>query len=137
MLSKESINKLKGRKYLIVESDKALLKIIEETFSKLDITFYTAFSSDEAMSIIDSVYIDCLLVDLNLPETNGFELSKLIHQKYNKPIIMMSGTYDNMIIQAADRIGITTLLYKPLNLVDLFEFLIMINYDNFKTTKKN
>ena len=136
MINQNTINKLKTRKFLIVESDVGLLKIIEDTFTKLGIPFYIAYCSDDAHNIIDSIYIDCLLIDLNIPETNGIELCRNIHKKYNKPVILMSGTYDNMIIKAADSAGVTTLLYKPLNLVDLFELLIKINYDNYKTPKK-
>ena len=137
MINKDTIDLLKSRKYLIVESDTALLQIIEITFKKLGISFYTAYNSKEAMELIDSVYIDCLIIDLNIPETNGIELCREIHKKYNKPVIIMSGTYDNMIVKAADNAGVMTFLYKPLNLVDLFELLILIKYDNYKTPTKN
>lgn len=136
MINNQTINELKSRKFLIVESDVGLLKIIEDTFTQLGVPFYIAYCSDEAIEIIDAVYIDCLLIDLNIPETNGIELCRNIHKKYNKPVILMSGTYDNMIIKAADSAGVTTFLYKPLNLVDLFELLIKINYDTYKTPKK-
>lgn len=137
MINQDTINNLKIRKFLIVESDLGLLKIIEDTFEKLGVPFYTADCSDDAHKIIDSIYIDCLLIDLNIPDTNGIELCRNIHKKYNKPVILMSGTYDNMIIKAADNAGVTTFLYKPLNLVDLFELLIRINYDTYKTPPKN
>lgn len=135
-LTSECISALKKRRYLIVESDIGLLNILEETFSKFDISYYGATNNNSALDIIDMIYIDCIIIDLNIPEINGLEICKNILNKYNKPVIMLSGTYDNMIVQAADKVGILSFLYKPLNLIDLFELLTRINYDMYKTPKK-
>lgn len=136
-LTLDCINSLKKRKFLIVESDVGLLNILECTFSKFGIPYFGVTNNQDAIDVIDLNYIDGVIIDLNIPEINGLEICRNILKKYNKPIIMMSGTYDNMVIKAADEAGITTFLFKPLNLIDLFEILTKINYDIYTTKKVN
>lgn len=134
-LTLDCINSLKKRKFLIVESDVGLLNILESTFSKFGIPYFGVTNNQDAIDVIDLNYIDGVIIDLNIPEINGLEICRNILKKYNKPIIMMSGTYDNMVIKEADEAGITTFLFKPLNLIDLFEILTKINYDIYRTQK--
>ena len=80
-----------------------------ETFDKLGIKYFLAENGEQALEIIDNTYIDAVITDLNMPGMNGMELCSEIKKKFNKPVIMLSGTHEESIIQAADEVGVTYL----------------------------
>lgn len=55
----------------------------------------SVFNGIEAVNIVNKIEFDVILMDINMPEMNGIEASKIIHNKFpNIPIISISA-YDN------------------------------------------
>jgi DNA-binding NtrC family response regulator len=137
MINKEMIDSIKDRRYIIVDDDKNLCNIISQTFEKIGIEHYVVTEPRDAIKLIDTMYIDAIITDLNMPDMNGFQMSDEIIKKYNKPVIMISGIFDKDVIKIAEEKGVYTFLHKPLNFIELFDSLCNIDYENFKTTVKN
>ena len=80
---------------LVVDDERALVVLIQEILQKQGYKIFCANSAQKAMEVIKSEHIDLVLSDIIMPEVNGYQLAKSIHQ-YNPeiPIQLMSG-FDN------------------------------------------
>jgi len=104
---------------LIVEDD-AFLSFIEETIvSRLGYEVVgTATSGEEALKQAEKLNPDILLVDVQLDgEMDGIQtVMKLRERQFNNPVIFISGTSENSIIENAKKISYTDYLVKPIDL---------------------
>lgn len=65
-------------KILIVEDDKSINELMVRYLKITGHNCLTAFSGGEALSVIKQEKPDLILLDINLPDINGFEIIKLI-----------------------------------------------------------
>jgi len=70
---KNMINK-KSISILIVEDSSAMSKILEKKFSDDGFVCHTATTLKEARSILEKHTIDYIMLDINLPDGNGYEI---------------------------------------------------------------
>lgn len=79
---------------LVVDDEKAFVKglklnLIQEGFDVL-----TAYDGMEAIKILSTEEVDFIILDLMLPEIDGFTLCKRIRSKMDIPIIMLTAKDD-------------------------------------------
>lgn len=70
------LDKVKPLNILLVDADMASQFIIAKSLRNLGDKLDICISPDEAIKRVETVSYDLILVDLNLPVINGFELSK-------------------------------------------------------------
>ncbi|MCX2679392.1 response regulator transcription factor [Galbibacter sp. EGI 63066] len=68
-------------KLLIVEDEPELLHSLEEFASKEDFMYDSAAGYQSAMERISLYDYDCIILDINLPDGNGFDLLKILHHE--------------------------------------------------------
>lgn len=98
---------------LIAEDDAFLLGIMRRVLSKESIRVSTARNGQEAINIIDKDAPDLLLLDLLMPQMDGF--SVLQHRKDAKmtfPVIVCSNLSDKANIGKSDGFGVSEYLIK-------------------------
>lgn len=78
--------------------------------SSLDID--TTTSPDKAIELVTNSGYDCLVTDYKMPEINGIELTKLIREKSDIPIIMFTGWGDESIAAAGYKVGLNGYIMK-------------------------
>ena len=76
---------------LILEDDPDILEEVEETLTDEGYTVVTARSVHEFHHIAPAQPVDLFLLDVKLPDGNGFDLAKIIRQDSQAGIIMLSG----------------------------------------------
>lgn len=77
----------------------------------------TAGSAEEALAVMDRFRPDVLLTDIRLPGLDGFELVRRARGTQRPmSVIVMTGTRSHDLDQKARELGITSVLFKPLNL---------------------
>lgn len=59
---------------LIVEDDKVQMKAIRKLIGGKDVKVLEANSGGDAVKLLESVHIDCMILDLKLPDMSGFAL---------------------------------------------------------------
>lgn len=113
---------------LIVDDDKGLnnvlAKYIGNKFEGLQI--FQAFDGFDAGSQMTAEHPTCVIIDLNLPGIDGFDLCKRIHENdtFGKPaIIVMTALEDATIESRLKGFGVRSFFKKPLNLVEICEAL--------------
>jgi CheY-like chemotaxis protein/signal transduction histidine kinase len=90
----EDFMQKKLKKLLIIEDDKKQNNAIRELIGNGDVKSFSAFSGAEAYEMMMKVHYDCVILDLGLPDMNGFELLEKIkgNEQLNKvPIIVYTG----------------------------------------------
>jgi len=84
----------KMKNLLIIEDDDNARKAMKKLIGNGDVKCFEAGSNKEALTIFKENHIDCIVLDLGLPDGNGFELIyKMEKIKANKmpPIIIYTG----------------------------------------------
>ena len=79
---------------LIVEDDKSINDILFHTLKSEGYISYSAFTLKEAKDYLNINLPDLILLDLNLPDGNGFDLCKEINTNYSIPIIILTAKND-------------------------------------------
>ena len=114
------MEKLPKKAILIVEDDLALQNSLRRHLRRSRLVF-TASSCDEAMKHLDgSTRIDAVLLDLNLPDGQGFEVARHASRLRPRPgVVVMTAdrALDNAV--TAVRTGAVDFLLKPFEQADL------------------
>ncbi len=76
--------------YLLIDDDQDIGELLQEYFEQFQIELLTALSPSEGLSILDKEQPSCLILDVMLPEMDGFELLKKIRGFSEIPIIMLT-----------------------------------------------
>lgn len=77
---------------LLVDDDKTIVDIFKYGLTEHGYEVHTAYTVDEALRVANAIKIDCLLSDIQLPDSDGIELNARIQDKYPDVIsILMTG----------------------------------------------
>lgn len=111
---------------LIVDDDKGLNSVIAKFVEKKNpgIEIHQAFDGFEAGSLMTEFHPACMILDLNLPGINGFDLCKRIfeNEKFGHPsIIVVTALEDAETEKKVRELGIASFLKKPIDLQNLAE----------------
>ena len=76
---------------LLVEDDKNISKLMQAVLEQANYHPIPAYSSEEALDILDKVTIDLIVLDVMLPGMNGFEFAKMLRDhRMEIPILMVT-----------------------------------------------
>ena len=131
-------------KVLLVDDDKDLSFIISETISKYGYITTPAYNEEMAYELLEKNTYDVIILDINLPDSTGFEICKEIRKNSNVPIIFASAR--SSITDKVDSLdmGGDFYLSKPYSMKELIATLnalirrcynkeeAIIEFDNFK-----
>lgn len=78
------------KKILLVDDEQEIIELIELYLSHEQVRIFKANGGHEALSIIAKEDIDLAVIDVMMPEMNGFQLIKHIRRSYEMPIIVLS-----------------------------------------------
>ncbi|GAB6168121.1 response regulator transcription factor [Clostridium carnis] len=83
-----------GDKILIIEDDKSINDILFHTLKSEGYSPYSSFSLEEANLFLKSNLPNLILLDLNLPDGNGFDFCKYINSNFTIPVIILTAKSD-------------------------------------------
>ncbi len=84
-------------KLLIVDDDPRNIKLVRERLRSHDYQVFTAPSGEEALSIVKRINIDLILLDIMMPEMDGYEVCRRIKSNEDTrliPVIMLTALDD-------------------------------------------
>jgi len=75
---------------LVVDDEKEIADLVEVYLKNEGYTVFKTYHSNEVMKILENETIDLSILDVMMPDIDGFSLVLKIREKYNFPIIMLT-----------------------------------------------
>ena len=79
-----------AEKVLVVDDERDIADLLEVYLQNENYDVYKYYSAKEALECIENQEIDLAILDIMLPDINGFSLCQKIREKYTYPIIMLT-----------------------------------------------
>lgn len=79
-----------AEKVLVVDDERDIADLLEVYLRNENYDVYKYYSAKEALECIENQEIDLAILDIMLPDINGFSLCQKIREKYTYPIIMLT-----------------------------------------------
>lgn len=110
---------------LCVEDNIINQKVLESIITREGYTYLAAHDGKEALDILKNTRVDLILMDIQLPELNGFETTKIIHRDFEKriPIIAMTAYAMHEDRDKCMEWGMDDYIPKPFDLENLYKIL--------------
>ena len=105
-----------GKKVLVVDDDMICMKSVQRYLSEEKFEVISALSGIQAVNIIEDMKVDLLLLDIEMPEMNGFVTLEHIRKLPNGeklPVIFFTGRTDMATIKQCSLAGGMGYIAKP------------------------
>jgi DNA-binding response OmpR family regulator len=115
------------RNILVVDDSETKLGLLEAVLGDEKFKVTTALSAKEAYEILEDSIPDLILLDLLMPNENGFDVIKKLQlvEKYKRiPIIIVTAFANEENTEKANKYGVYDVIEKP---IDIPEFLNKVN----------
>ncbi|MEK7250812.1 MAG: response regulator [Bacteroidota bacterium] len=108
------------RKILVVDDEDALRTVLSAELNSEGYDVATAADGTEALAELQKSTFDLVLLDIKMPNMNGFEVLKVIKEKHTSTkVIMLTGFADLKNAIESKKLGAEDFVSKPYDLVDL------------------
>lgn len=104
---------------LIVDDEKEIVELIELYFRNNDYKIFKAYDGIEAINFIDKNDVNLAIVDIMMPNLNGYSLIQNIRTKLNIPIIVISAKVEGYDKILALDMGADDYVTKPFDPLEL------------------
>ncbi len=104
---------------LVVDDEKEIADLIEVYLQNENFTVYKYYSSQNILSDLESISIDLAILDVMMPELDGFSLCSKIREKYNFPIIFVTAKVEDIDKISGLTIGADDYITKPFQPLEL------------------
>jgi DNA-binding response OmpR family regulator len=109
-------------KVLCIDDDPDITCVLQEGFGSQGFTVFTASNVLEALEIIRKTTLDVIVLDLLLPDVDGFGFCELLaneRRNRNVPVIVASGYASDETRNVALNHGAVAFVPKPFELLEL------------------
>lgn len=106
-----------NKKLLIVDDEKTLVKALKFSLEKEGFQIDAAYDGKEAVDKVNDTEqnYDLIILDLMLPEIDGFEVCRMIRKKMDIPIIMLTAKGEDIDKVLGLELGADDYITKPFN----------------------
>lgn len=118
-------DQLIGRQVLIVDDIKLNHKVLAKVLSGFHVESKSVTSGQEAIDICQLQQFDYILMDLRMPEMNGFEAAqRIIENGYEGSIIAVTAEKGGSTVSQALEAGMKDVIFKPVDFEEIKQSLI-------------
>lgn len=104
---------------LVVDDEASVRLLIRRTLEEQGYRVVTAADGNEGLAKLDQGGIDLVLLDINMPGLDGFQVLELIRRRSNLPVIMLTGMAKASALHDTLDIGADDYITKPFSPVEL------------------
>lgn len=108
-----------GINILIVEDEQSIADLVEVYLKNDNYNVYKFYTGKEALECIDSVPLDLAILDVMLPDIDGFSICQKIREKYFFPVIMLTAKVEDIDKIMGLTLGADDYITKPFNPLEL------------------
>ncbi len=113
------------KKVLIVDDNEAVLDIFQELLSEEGFSVSTSNSGITGLGLFKSNNFDLVVIDINMPGMNGFDVTKRINSINRVPIILMSADYLPVESDEVKRLRVNAIISKT---IDDYKFCELVSH---------
>ena len=101
---------------LVVDDELMNIKMVERILKDMAaVSIFKATNKEETFNVLENNDIALILLDLKMPDTDGFTLYSMIREKYDIPVVLMTADRSIETVHKIYELGIDDYLTKPLN----------------------
>ena len=104
---------------LVLDDEKEIADLVELSLKNDNYKIYKFTNSKDAIECINTVSLDMAILDVMLPDIDGFTICKIIREKYNFPILMLTAKVDDVSKIQGLSVGADDYITKPFNPLEL------------------
>lgn len=101
------------KKILLVEDNETIVMGLKYSLEQENFQVISALNVEKAKEILNQETIDLILLDVTLPDGNGFELCKYIKQKLDVPVIFLTAQDEETSVVIGLDMGADDYIVKP------------------------
>lgn len=101
------------KKILLVEDNETIVMGLKYSLEQENFQVISALNVEKAKDILNQETIDLILLDVTLPDGNGFELCKYIKQKLDVPVIFLTAQDEETSVVVGLDMGADDYIVKP------------------------
>lgn len=118
---------------LIIDDNKLNILVTKKIVKNLGFNAFCCTDEDDILHIIEQNKIQLILMDINMPYRNGYQLSKMIKEQFN--LIIIAHTAGNNVMKNSPKVidaKIDDVITKPYKEEELLEKIVLFFSENFK-----
>ena len=101
---------------LVVDDEEMNVEIVKYILEdEADFHVIGVNTKEEVFEALEGNKIHLILLDLKMPDVDGFELYEMIREKYRVPVVLMTGEKSIETVRRISELGIDDYLTKPLH----------------------
>ena len=104
---------------LVVDDEQPLANLIEVYLTNEGYQVFKFYNGTDALAILDKERIDLAILDIMLPDIDGFEICREIRKNHTFPVIMLTAKNSDRDKIAGLTIGADDYVTKPFNSLEL------------------
>jgi putative two-component system response regulator len=108
---------------LVVDDDRNAVDILNRLLTKEGFHVHCAHGGREALDVVAAHPIDVILLDVMMPDMDGFQVCEALRQNERTreiPVILLTAKDDMETRVVGMRLGVSEFLTKPINKTELF-----------------
>ncbi len=109
----------KKKRILVIEDDPTLLETLEYNLSNQGYKVYTAIDGPSALEVARKKQPRLVLLDVMLPELDGFEVCRILRQEMSVPILMLTARTEEIDKVVGLEMGADDYMTKPFSMREL------------------
>lgn len=118
------MNEIAGKTILVIDDSYINRQLIVGFLTGIDVNIIEAGNGQEALDIMSSTVPDLILLDLIMPEMDGFKFLEILKTKnYKIPVIVLTAYLRETTYQRCMDLGVDGYLNKPYRMNILLEIM--------------
>lgn len=104
-----------SERIMIVDDEKEIADLVELYLTGEGYTVFKFYNAADALACIENEQLDMAILDVMLPETDGFSICRKIRERHTYPVIMLTAKVEDMDKINGLAIGADDYITKPFN----------------------
>ena len=124
---------------LVLDDEKEIADLVTLYLKNEGYQVHEFYDSEDALRFIKDNPVDLAMLDIMMPKINGFEICKIIREKYTFPVIMLTAKIEDMDKIQGLSLGADDYITKPFNPLEMVARVKaqLRRYKKYNTTKDN
>ena len=104
---------------LIVDDEQAIADLVEVYLKNENYTIFKFYNGKDALNCIQNEKLDLAILDVMLPDVDGFSICQQIREKHNFPVIMLTAKEEEIDKITGLTLGADDYITKPFRPLEL------------------